>query len=331
MDIKIFEVLSEQKLITKEELNAVKVFNEQEPVSVHRDLLTALSAGILLLITGLGILIYEHIDTIGHDTIITLIALGFISCFIYCFRKSSGYSNKEVKSPNVWFDYILLLGALLLLLFIGYIQYEYNVFGNRWGMAAFIPMIILFFTGYYFDHRGILSLAITNLATWLGITVTPIEILSANDFSDERLIYSGLILGTVLIAISMFTVKKMIKEHFAFTYKNFGAHILFISLTAGMIHFDDIYILWFLALTLASLLMFRDALKEKSFYFFVITALYLFFALSYVIIKLLYYISDDIGIFYLGLIYLIASGVGLIKVLMKYNKKIKSNDSLRQE
>lgn len=330
MDIKVFEKLSAQELITKDEFDAIKIFNEQEPVSVNWDLRTVLYAGILLLATGLGILIYDNIETIGHDAIITSIALSFSACFIYCFKKSSGYSNKKMDSPNAWFDYILLLGSMLLVIFIGYIQYQYNVFGNRWGIATFIPMVMLFFIAYYFDHRGILSLAITNLAAWIGITVTPAEILKDNDFSNERIIFSGLILGAGLVAISILTTQIMIKQHFAFTYKNFGAHILFISLIAGLIHFDDVDLLWFLALALTGFFMFRNALKENSFYFFVITALYVFFGLSYVVITLLFDLGDDMGMFYLALIYLIASGIGLIKVLMNYNKKIKSNDSLRQ-
>ncbi len=86
-----------------------------------------------------------------------------------------------------------LTGCLLLLTFVGYIQFQYNVFGNRWGLAAFIPMVILFITAYYFDHLGVLIIAIANLATWIGITVTPLKILKENDFNDPHIIsaYKG--------------------------------------------------------------------------------------------------------------------------------------------
>ncbi|MDQ6764326.1 MAG: hypothetical protein M3015_17115 [Bacteroidota bacterium] len=64
------------------------------------------------------------------------------------------------------FDYILLFGCLSLLTFVGYLQFEYNVFGNKWGLATFIPMVVLFMAAYYFDHLGVLILAIVNLAAW---------------------------------------------------------------------------------------------------------------------------------------------------------------------
>ena len=188
MNINIFENLFRQQVITREELEKVKAFTQQEPVCVHWDLRSILYAGILLFVSGLSIVIYENIDTIGHDAIILFIAVSFSACFFYCFKNSPGYSNKKAASHNAWFDYILLLGCLLLLLFIGYIQFRYQVFGNRWGLATFIPMVLLFLAAYYFDNLGVLSLTITNLAAWIGITVTPAEILNENDFSDERII-----------------------------------------------------------------------------------------------------------------------------------------------
>jgi len=48
--------------------------------------------------------------------------------------------------------------------FIGYLQYQYSAFGTHYGMATLIPMLALFLIAYYFDHLGILSLAIANLA-----------------------------------------------------------------------------------------------------------------------------------------------------------------------
>ena len=54
-------------------------------------------------------------------------------------------------------------------------------------------MVVLFFCAYFFDHIGILSLAITNLAAWVGIVVTPAEILKSNDFNSVTIIYTGLV------------------------------------------------------------------------------------------------------------------------------------------
>ncbi len=326
MNIQVFKKLLQQELITEEDFYNIQQ-QQHQPVSVHWDLRTLLYLGIVLLTTALGILVYKNIDTIGHQVIIIVIAVICVGCFAYCFRKAKGYSKAKVESPNILFDYVFLLGCLLLLTFIGYIQYEYNVFGNRWGLALFIPMVLLFFVAYYFDHLGVLSIAITNLAAWLGITVTPIQILQNNDFNDEQITYTGLVLGAGLIAISFLTARRNIKPHFAFTYKNFGAHLLFISLLAALFYFENIYFVWFLMLAAVSVLFFKHAITERSFYFLVITVLYAYIGLCYVVVELLSLMSG-MGPVYLGIIYFIASGIGLIRLLIHYNKTFKHDASL---
>jgi hypothetical protein len=327
VDTNLAEKLFEQQLISQSELDNLRK-QQNQPISLYWDLTSLLYLGIVLLTTGLGIIVYKNIDSIGHAVIIAAIAIVCIACFAYCFNKAAWFSTTKVKSPSFLFDYILLLGCLLLLTLIGYLQFEYNLFGNHWGMATFIPMVILFFAAYYFDHIGVLSLAITNLAAWAGLTVAPLHFFRDNDFRSERLIYTGLLLGFSLVAIAIVSGRRNIKAHFAFTFKNFGVHILFISLLAAMFHFDNVYLLWLTLLAGVSTFFIRDALKEHSFYIFVITVMYAYIAVSYAVIDLLIKIGGDIGTLYLGLIYFIASGIALIKVLIYFNKIIRKNASL---
>lgn len=319
--MEIFEQLHQQNFISQQQLDKIK---QHQPVSLHWELRTLLYLGILLVTTALGVLVYKNIDTIGHTAIVITIGVLCTACFVYCFKKANKYAHTKVQSPNILFDYILLTGCLLLLTFIGYLQYQYNAFGNRWGLAAFIPMVILFFCAYYFDHLGVLSIAVTNLAAWLGITITPLQILKQNNFSDTHLIYTGIVLGTALIIFSFLTQKKNIKAHFSFIYKNFGAHILFIALLAAMFNYDNIYLVWFFVMLIVAYWFFNNAVKENAFYFLVITVLYTYIAVCFVVIDLLP-IMEDSGAIYLGALYFIGSGIGLIWLLMRYNKKLKHN------
>ena len=314
----IFERLRQENFITQQELENI----QQQPVSARWDVLTLLYLGILLATTALGILIYKNIDSIGHTIIIAFIGICCATSFIYCFKKAAGYKKIKVESPNILFDYILLTACLLLLTFVGYLQLQYNLFGNHWGLPVFIPMIVLFFCAYYFDHLGVLSIAITNLAAWLGISVTPLQILQQDNFSNAYLIYTGIALGVALIVFSIVSEQKNIKAHFAFTYKNFGANILFIALLAGMFSNNTVYFLWFVAIAVVAWWFFNSAIKRNEFYFLVITVLYAYIAVCYVVINLLILIAD-VGSIYLGAIYFIVSGIALIRLLMYYNKKLK--------
>jgi len=245
--------------------------------------------------------------------------------FLYCFKTKLPFSFTKVAAPNAFFDYVLLLACLCFVTFIGYLQYQYHFFGNRFGLVTFIPMLVLFFSAYYFDHLGILSLAITNLCAWAGIAVTPMRILQDNDFSSNTIIYTGLVMGIGLIVTGLITRARQIKPRFAFTYTNFGMHILFISVLAGMFLFTMVYLLWFALLGGVVFYFYREALRTKSFYFLLVLTLYSYIGLSYVIIRILFFtLNTDVGGIYLSFMYFIGTAVGLIFFLIRMNKKIKA-------
>lgn len=328
MDILLFRKLRRQQLLTQLEYENIEQ-HEKGPVSVFWELTTLLYLGILLFTAGLGILVYKNINSIGHAAIIATIAIMCTAGFTYCLKNARGYSNQKVTPPTLLFDYVLLLACLLLVTFIGYLQFEYELFGTDWGLTTFIPMVLLFISAYYFDHLGVLSMAITNLAAWAGLTVAPLKIIEANNFRSEHIIFTGLILGAGLIAISFVSAIRQIKAHFSFTYKNFGTHLLLISSLAALFHFDKFYLLCFVVLIILLAVMIKFALGESSFYFLVVAFMYGYIGLSYVIIRFLLKSDlDDSGI-YLGSIYFIASGIGLIRTLMYYNKTFKRHDNLQ--
>jgi len=325
MDIPLFEKLQANGLISDESLVKLKAHENSKLFSLHWELKTILYLGILLLSGGLGILVYKNIDTIGHTAILVFIGLLSAGGFLYCFKTKLPFSFTKVAAPNAFFDYVLLLACLCFVTFIGYLQYQYHFFGNRFGLVTFIPMLVLFFSAYYFDHLGILSLAITNLCAWAGIAVTPLRILQDNDFSSNTIIYTGLVMGIGLIVTGMVTRLQQIKPHFAFTYTNFGMHILFVSALAGMFLFSVVYFLWFLLLTGIAFYFYREALRTKSFYFLLVLTLYSYIGLSYVIIRILFFtLNTDVGGIYLSFMYFIGTAVGLIFFLIRMNKKIKA-------
>ncbi|MEP7165685.1 MAG: DUF2157 domain-containing protein [Ferruginibacter sp.] len=330
MDDTLFTKLHEEGVLSEGSLLKIKARVSGNLFSLHWEIKTLLYLGVLLLSGGLGILVYKNIDSIGHQAILLFIALVCIGCFYYCLKHKAPFSTQRVLSPNVVFDYLLLLGCLSFIIFIGYLQYQYTVFGNRYGLATFIPMVLLFISAYYFDHLGVLSMAITNLAAWMGITVTPLEILKANGFNNTTIILTGLLLGALLISASLFSKKRDLKKHFEFTYNNFGMQIIFISCLAALFEFESIYLLGFLVLLGISWYFYTKALNDRSFYILLVTTLYTYIGLSYVFIRLLDGLGSFFseGVIYAGLIYFIASGIGMVLFLIRTNKKMKANDRI---
>ena len=325
MNQKVFEQLHQQGIISDESFANTKIKQAHPLLSVHWEIKTLLYLGVLVLSAGLGILVYKNIDTIGHQAILLFIALVCGGCFFYCVKNKKAFSISRVAAPNSWFDYVLLLACTTFIIFIGYLQFQYQLFGNRYGLASFFPMLVLFFSAYYFDHLGVLSMAIVNLAGWLGITVTPISMLTANDFNNSRVIFTGLALGVLLMLLAWATINRNIKQHFELTYANFGSHILLISCLAAMFHFDQVYLLWFLLLVALIVYFYNKAMADTSFYFILITTLYAYIGITYVMFQLL----DKIGglneaMVYMWFLYFIISAIGLVLFLMRTNKKFKA-------
>jgi hypothetical protein len=325
----LFTELYADGVISDESFQKIQQQESNRLFSLHWEIRTLLYLGVLLLTGGLSMLVYKNIDSIGHQAILLFIALICAGSFYYCLKHKLPFSKNKVTATNTFFDYILLLGCLGFIIFIGYLQYAYSVFGNRYGLASFIPMLLLFSSAYYFDHLGVLSMGITNLAAWMGITVTPLEILKANDFNSAAIILTGLVLGALLIAAALLTEKKNLKKHFEFTYLNFGMHIAFISCLAAMFHFDGVYLLWFLLLSGIAVYFYIKAIADRSFYMVLVTTLYAYIGICYVAINFISMISShDLGPIYLALIYFIGSGIGLVLFLINTNKKIKAYDRI---
>ncbi|WP_316790122.1 DUF2157 domain-containing protein [Pedobacter frigoris] len=317
--------LLDEGLITPESYEKIRQKQANLLFSVHWEIKTVLYLGVMLLSTGLGILIYKNIDTIGHQVILLMIAAISAGCFFYCFKHKKPFSKAQVKSPGSLFDYILLLGCLSFLSFLGYLQAQYGVFGQNYGLATFIPMLVLFYVAYDYDHLGILSLAITNLALWLGVTVTPFYLLYKNDFDSERLIYTYFGIGLLLIAAAHFSEKFAVKRHFRFTYLHFGVHMAFISLLSGYFYkYEQPFSIgWLFTLFILAFYCYTDAMKHKSFYFILLIVLYSYIALSALVVRGLITLDNE-GALYITFLYFIVSAIGMVLVLINLNKKLKA-------
>lgn len=317
----ILNSLKSSELITEEEQIRLKNAELNAPFSVHWELKTLLYLGVVLLNVGLGYLIYQNIDSIGHVVIIALISLVCIACFVYAARLVPPFTLKALKSPTIYYDYAVLLGCLTFLILEGYLQFQYTLFGTRYGLAAFIPAVLFFPIAYYFDNRGVLSLAIVALGSWLGITITPLELLNNNEFNTETLVYTGILLAILLNLMGYLSEEKNIKKHFAFTYFNFGSHLFFIAALTGLFSFNNY--LFFIPLIIGGIVFFIFyARKTTSFYFLLLAVVYGYVAFTYLIIKALSHTSADAIVY---ILYFVLSCPLILALIFNYKKILKNN------
>ncbi len=311
-NLSLLEKLTEKNIISDEQASQIKVSDSNQPFSIHWELRLLLYLGITLLSSGLGVLIYKNIDTIGHNILISLIALVCLACFYYAFRHRKPFLWGEIEESTNLDDFALLGGCLAFLTLEGYLQYQYNFFGTRYGLVAFLPAVLFFFCAYYFDHRGVLSMAITALASWIGISITPLRLLKNNDFNSQDMVITSISLGIFLIIVGWISIQKELKRHFSFTYFIFGGNLTFIAALSGLFAFDLKFI-YGIIIAVLSYLSITYARTKHSYLFLLMGVIYGYIAFTYMAFKIL---PSDLDPF-LYMLYFMLSAAGVVLFLIK--------------
>jgi hypothetical protein len=308
--------LYEKGLLQKEQVEILQDVLTKKTFSVYYELRLALYVGVLLFTTGIGILIYNNIGELGH--LLAIISLGVltVTCFVYSFQKAAPYSNTRTSVSIPYYDYVVLMGCLLLISDLGYIQFQYNLFYESLEWITLISAIVFFLLAYRFDHLGVLSLGITALASFFGITISPQKLYSADFFNQANLHNIGLVFGAALTFIALALERKKIKEHFTFTYVNFSVVIFLMSALAGIFMNTDSYGGYLLLLYVGCGFAVYFANSRKSF-------LFLLYAFVFGYIGTTFFLMDTILKEVLLFYYFIASCGGFIYFIIRYKDYFK--------
>lgn len=267
----------------------------------------------LLFTTGVGILVYQNIGDLGHQLIIGLLIVITAACFIYVFRAGPDYSNGVTPGPTPYFDYVVLLGSLLFISVQGYLQFQYELLTENLGYSTLITALFFFFVAYRFDHIGVLSLAITALASFWSISLSPQKWYSGNFFTGSHLYTTAIIFGAALAAVGLLLDWKKIKTHFTFTYLNFATLTFFAGAIAAMF-LNENYFLFVLLIFAGCAFSYYQARQRRSFLLLLYAFLAGYIALTYLLAETI--LSEPM----IWFLYFIFSCGGFILFIIRYRK-----------
>ena len=312
--------LFEKGFINEEQFGKIEAITSGKIVSVFYELKSLLYLGVMLFTGGAGILIYKNIGELGHVVSIIALSILTIICFWYVMAHAKAYSHKSVKPSTPYYDYITLLGCLLFVSVQGYLQFQYGFLTDNLGYITLLTAGVFFFVAYRFDHVGILSLAITALASFWSISVSPQKWYSGDFFSGSHLYNTAIIFGFILSVIAIGLDKKAVKKHFTFTYLNFCMLIFFVGAIVGLFSrgWWGIYVLIIYAGCAFAYYMAR---WEKSFLFLLYAFVAGYLATTFLLAKTA--LAESIELWSL---YSIASCGGFIYFIIKYRNHFKQND-----
>ncbi|PKB18216.1 DUF2157 domain-containing protein [Flavobacterium sp. 5] len=323
------QTLFDTNHITKEQLEAVRDYRSLNLFSVHNELKFLLYLSMLMFTSGIGILIYQNIDAIGHTVLLGLLLIITIMCFYFCFKNHEGFKKGEAPFTNPLYDYLVLTSVILSCTFVGYLQFQYQTFGTHYGLATLVPTLISLFCAYYFDNKSVLSIGITGIAAYLGLSVDPKHYFENEMFNNRTLSYIGLAFGLTLLLWALYAGKINLKKHFNLVYLTFSLHLVGIACMVNLC--DDYWFPFGLVLGVAAYYFYNLSFQIRSISLFIFTVIYGYIGINIFLVRTLIFIhfDDFFSVFiFTTPFYFILSILGFIKLIKHFNKNT-TDDSIQ--
>ncbi len=307
--------LNQAGIVPAEQRDKIAEHEQRKPFSLHWELRSLLYVGILLLSSGLGLLIYDNFDRIGHGILLAAIAAACVASFFFAWRNRPAWTPAQTRSRSLFGDYALLLGCLLFLTLEGYAQYAYNVFGERYGLVTLLPALLFLPLAYRFDHRGVLGMALTALISWVGVTVRPLELYFKTNFFSQATVLSAIGLALIVLGGALWLDRRRIKPHFTETYMTVMGNVLLVALLGGLFNFGGLR-LWFApGLAVACIAFDRYGRQQQSYLFLLMGTVYGYIGVTYLFFHYLPDTLDSIAEIYYY--YFIFTGIALVYYLLR--------------
>lgn len=279
-----------------------------EPLSLFLELNVLLYTGVLAFVAGLGWTVSTWSRQLGDVVVLTILSTILAGCFWYCFSRAAAWSPAETPAPSPIFDYVLYLGSLIWSLELAYLENHFPVLSRQWDLYFLATAALFLFLAYRFDNRLVLSLGLSSLAGWFGLTVS--------HWSDpqDAAYRQYAILYCVLVGVAGALLQRRgLKPHFFGTYLNVVANVLFWALLSGVFNREG-YGLWFLALFIACGASLAWGLRRRQFAFVAYAAVYGYVGVSSMFLR---GVSDETVV--LG--YFVVTGVAMLVLLVQIGRR----------
>jgi hypothetical protein len=273
------EQWKEQGIISPEQHTLLAGLSRGEPFSLFLELNVLLYAGVLAFVAGLGWTISTWSEQLGDVLVLAILSTILAACFWYCFSRAPAWTPAETPSPSLVFDYVLYLGCLTWSLEIAYIENRFHLLSGEWDLYLLATAGLFFFLAYRFDNRFVLSLALSSLAGWFGLTISHWPSHQDAEYRQYAILYS-LVVG----AAGAILQRRGLKPHFLGAYLNIAANVLFWALLSGVFNREG-YAVWLLALLVACGASLAWGLARRQFAFVAYAAVYGYVGVSSILIR----------------------------------------------
>ena len=301
----------EQGAISLEQHAFLTSLVRREPFSLFLELNVVLYAGVLAFVAGLGWTVTTWSQQLGAFVILTILTIILGACFWYCSSRAPAWSFGETSPPNLIFDYVLYLGSFVWCVELAYLENRFHVLSGQWDLYLLATALLFFILAYRFDNRFVLSLALSSLAGWFGLTISHWPSHQDAAYRQYALIYC-FVLGVGGAILKRFGLK----PHFFGTYLNVVANVFFWAVLSGVFERQN-SAQWLLALVIGCGASLKWGLSHRQFSFVAYSAVYGYVGISSLLLRSM---SDGATILSYFVVTGIAMLVGLILIARHFGR-----------
>jgi hypothetical protein len=284
-----------------------------ELLSVRAELRILLYAAVLVLTGGVGLLVKQNLERIGPVVVAAALALAAAAALAWVFRVAPPFSWQEVTSPNLAFDYILLLGILLGAADLAYCEAEFGLLGVHSSWHLLIVATAAGLAAFRFDSRIVWSLALSAFAAWRGVSLARggSAVWSATGAVRWNVIGCGVLFAALGLGLARFQRK----AHFEPVAVHLGWLLVLGGLASGIGESANLGLAWTDALLLVGIVLAGAAYRYRRFPLFAYGVVAAYIGLS----RLLIVASSESA---LGCLWIGASSILVIAGLLVAHRRM---------
>jgi hypothetical protein len=269
----------EQGVISPEQHALLQGLSRGEPFSLFLELNILLYAGIVVFVAGLGWTVSTWSKQLGDIVVLTVLSAMLAACLWYCFSRAPAWSRAAVASPSLAFDYVLYLGSLTWSVELAYLESRFQLLSGQWEPYLLTTAALFFFLAYRLDNRFVLSLGLSALAGWFGLTISHWPSHQDAEYRQYAILYAVIVGGAGVL------LRRLgLKPHFLGAYLNIAANVLFWAVLSGL--FDrEADGLWFPALLVACGASLAWGIARRQFSFVAYASVYGYVGVSWLLLR----------------------------------------------
>ena len=280
-------------------------------LSIRGELRALLYSGVLAIVAGVSWLVKENLDRIGPVTIAAAIALAAAACLGWVLYRGVPFTWKRAESSAWSFDYLLLLGILLLGADLAYVEATFTPLGASWSYHLLFMSLVTGALAVRCDSRLAWSLALSSFAAWRGVAAAQILASSAVVLgvkSDSSLQWNLILCGLFFAALGFGMRRFDRKRHFEPLTTFLGCLALLAGLGLFALDAYGPWILWAIVFIAAAVGLAGMALSARRFGLFALGVLGVYAGVT----RLAFELIDDAG---LGCFWFAGSSLAMIALL----------------